>query len=163
MTSTMVSFSGDSARFNLRVAGVCLDDGHVLLHRHPFEDFWVLPGGRVHHGEATAEAVVREVREELGIEIAVGRLLWIAESFLVMPDEHWHEIGFYYQFALPSDSPLRAKGRDHRGHEGPHELVYRLFRVAALPQTPLYPDFLRTALAEPLGATVHVVDRRSRL
>jgi ADP-ribose pyrophosphatase YjhB (NUDIX family) len=163
MEPTMVSFGIDGARFNLRVGGVCLDDGHVLLHRDPFEEYWVLPGGRVHHGEAAAEAVVREVREELGIEVDVGRLLWIAESFFRFGDERWHEIGFYYEFALPTGSPLWAKERDHRGSEGPHELVYRWFRVADLPRLPLYPEFLRTALADPPVVTGHVVDRVSRL
>lgn len=37
--------------------------------------FWVLPGGGREEGESDAEAVAREVREELGVEVKVGRVL----------------------------------------------------------------------------------------
>jgi len=37
-------------------------------------NFWEFPGGKVEAGEAPQAALVREVREELGCEVAVGRI-----------------------------------------------------------------------------------------
>lgn len=53
------------------------NDRRVLLcHRRDF-DAWNLPGGRVESGELPTEAVIREVREETGLEVAIERLVGI--------------------------------------------------------------------------------------
>ncbi|GGM83870.1 NUDIX hydrolase [Thermopolyspora flexuosa] len=60
------------------VGAIVLDDaGRLLLVRRarpPGAGLWSLPGGRVEPGETDAEAVVREVREETGLVVRVGRL-----------------------------------------------------------------------------------------
>ena len=69
------------ARFNYRVGGVALHRGWILLNRSPREDFWYLPGGRIAMGETAAQALKREIREELGVPVRVGPLLWLVENF----------------------------------------------------------------------------------
>lgn len=57
----------------LAVRGFVWRDGRVLLVRTNFgalKGKWVLPGGLVQAGETILEAVVREVREESGVEMA---------------------------------------------------------------------------------------------
>ncbi len=57
-------------------------DGRLLLVRRarpPAAGTWSVPGGRVEPGEDDATAVVREVREETGLEVAVGELLGTVE------------------------------------------------------------------------------------
>lgn len=49
--------------------------GRVLLCHRRDCDRWNLPGGRVEDGEAPWAAVVREVREEVGLEVRVEKLL----------------------------------------------------------------------------------------
>ena len=50
--------------------------GHVLLVRHNYEGhFYALPGGAIEPGELPQEAAVREIREELGVEARILRLL----------------------------------------------------------------------------------------
>lgn len=69
-------------RVRLRASAVVTDDqGAVLLVRQvPGADFWVLPGGGVQSGELCREAVVREVREETGLAVVCGRLLWMRDE-----------------------------------------------------------------------------------
>jgi 8-oxo-dGTP diphosphatase len=58
------------------VVGALVRDGRVLLgHRRPdkqaYPDVWDLPGGVMEAGESELEALVRELREELGVKVAV--------------------------------------------------------------------------------------------
>jgi 8-oxo-dGTP diphosphatase len=51
--------------------------GRVLLAHHTYRrDDWSLPGGFLRRGEMPAAGVVREVREELGVEAHTGRILF---------------------------------------------------------------------------------------
>jgi len=70
------------------VGAVVLHEGRVLLVRRgqpPGVGKWSLPGGLVHLGETTQEAVVREVAEECGLEVRVVDLAGMVER--VVRDE----------------------------------------------------------------------------
>jgi 8-oxo-dGTP diphosphatase len=58
------------------VAAALLRDGRVLAQQRAFPPEaagrWELPGGRVEPGESAADALVRECREELGVEVVPG-------------------------------------------------------------------------------------------
>ncbi|WP_327040766.1 NUDIX hydrolase [Micromonospora ureilytica] len=49
--------------------------GNVLLVKPTYRDHWAFPGGYVDEGEYPHDACAREIREELGISVAVGDLL----------------------------------------------------------------------------------------
>ncbi len=51
--------------------------GRVLLHRRADNGYWALPGGRMNPGESIAEACAREVLEETGLRVRVGRLIGV--------------------------------------------------------------------------------------
>ena len=67
------------AKFGVGVTGVVrAGDGRVLLLRHrlwPPEGQWGFPSGFAQRGETFQETIVREVREETGLTVRVGRLL----------------------------------------------------------------------------------------
>ncbi|WP_299033684.1 NUDIX domain-containing protein [uncultured Pseudokineococcus sp.] len=62
---------------SLLAAGLVLRDGagRVLLLRTSYKEPWEVPGGLVEDGEGLRAAAAREAREELGLDLAPGRLL----------------------------------------------------------------------------------------
>ena len=61
-------------RFPVSVKGVIFLGSRVVLLRNEREE-WELPGGRLESGEEPTGCLVREVREELGIDVAVEAIL----------------------------------------------------------------------------------------
>jgi ADP-ribose pyrophosphatase YjhB (NUDIX family) len=155
--STYIEIDAEGWRFQPRVAAVCIRQDHVLLQGPLDGPFWVLPGGRLLPLELTADALVRTMRWEIGQEVKVQRLLWVIEYITPRDGRPVHELGFYYAVALPENSPFFDLTRDHAAVERGHDLVLRWFRVDALPDLPLFPEFLRSALGEMPDTPRHVV------
>lgn len=66
---------------DVRVTGVVIEDGRILLLDQDTDTgrSWSLPGGKVEEGEPLADALVREMREETGVDVEVGRLLYVCD------------------------------------------------------------------------------------
>ena len=85
--------------FGLAVKGVVRDEnGRILFLRRSasskwFPGKWELPGGKVDTGEPVDHALVREVREEIGLEVSVEKFL--GATGYDMP--HVHVILLYFE------------------------------------------------------------------
>jgi ADP-ribose pyrophosphatase YjhB (NUDIX family) len=72
----------------------------VLLTRRTDNGRWCLPGGWMEAGESVAEACAREVREETGLEVQVGRLIGVYSSphrMVTYADgNQYHLVGLFF-------------------------------------------------------------------
>ncbi|HEX68770.1 MAG TPA: NUDIX domain-containing protein [Candidatus Bathyarchaeota archaeon] len=65
------------------VGAIIVQDGKILIVRRssePGKGKWSVPGGLVELGETVEQAVVREVREECGLDVEVDRLIDVVDS-----------------------------------------------------------------------------------
>jgi 8-oxo-dGTP diphosphatase len=63
---------------NKRVSAIIIDKGKILLiHRLKGDDeYYVLPGGSVEEKETNSEALIREIKEETGLDIVIDKELY---------------------------------------------------------------------------------------
>lgn len=68
----------------LNFAGACISNskGEILLQKRSREkEIWGLPGGAVEFGESIEEAVIREVKEETGLNVKVNYLIGVYSKY----------------------------------------------------------------------------------
>ena len=80
--------------------GVCVIDGKVLLCYPKDRSYAYLPGGHIEFGETGREALVREMKEETGLEATAGGLLGVVESQFVQKGERHCEINLIYEMKV---------------------------------------------------------------
>jgi len=89
-----------------RACAIIRQAGRILLNRFGGDSFWALPGGAVEAGEFSTAALAREMREELGVAVGVGRLVWMVENLFEYRGTHCTEFGFYYEAAWPAGAAM---------------------------------------------------------
>lgn len=157
----LLSFPIGLHRFNYRVAGIAMRDGHVLVCREDEDAYTMLPGGRVELGEGSDLALAREMAEELAMPVEIGRLLLTSESFYEREDQHFHELCFFYEITLPPDAgPNGQRPWLSRADEG-HMLHFDWVPLAGngLQDVNLLPAWLQTRLPLSGQGVEHVIYR----
>jgi len=108
--------------------GVVIKDEKVLLLPQDGKGY-VLPGGGVEIDELSEAAVIREVKEETGINVRVEKFLDIRENYFVIepqsdPKNVWHSLCLYY-LCTPISGELSKDGFDEfeQAHVGLAEWV----------------------------------------
>jgi 8-oxo-dGTP pyrophosphatase MutT (NUDIX family) len=166
----MISFRRDAFQFNYRAAGIITRPGaaggtEVLVTTEAHLPFCYLPGGRVELGEDAQTALVREMREELGMRAAVGSLLVVAETFHPHGDgSQGHNVELYFSVSLPNAPQLYEAASAFPGCDSELDLLFFWQRPDAdgLGVRPLVPFFLRGLLGQPLPPhPIHIVHRES--
>jgi len=95
----------------LTVDGVLFNEEKILLVKRknpPFQGMWALPGGFVDYGETTEHAVIRELKEETGLNTKISSLLGVYSD--PKRDPRGHTISIVYLMkSITSNNP---KGGD---------------------------------------------------
>ena len=133
----------ESARDVTVVAAVIRDPGgRVLMTQRPegrhMGGLWEFPGGKIDRGEAPADALVRELEEELGIEIAVEQPL----TFAVHEEPGLRILLLFYGARIVSGEP--------HGHEGQGVEWVPITDLPSYPTPPADAELIRRLVGNPI-------------
>ncbi len=87
--------------------GVCIVKGHLLVCRNRKVGNLYLPGGHIEFGETGAEALEREVLEEMGLKSKATSFLGCAEHFFEQKGRPHSEINLVYALRIPGADPAK--------------------------------------------------------
>jgi ADP-ribose pyrophosphatase YjhB (NUDIX family) len=123
----------------IRVAAIIIEDNKVLLVRHEKNgrSYWLLPGGGVDFGESLHEALVRELREEVEVDIEPGPLVLANDT--LPPDRHRHIVHLCFMAKITAGTPTR--GSD------PRVVEVAYVPLKDLPKLTLFPNIGEAILA----------------
>ena len=133
--------------FGVRATALILQNRKLLVTKDRGKYYTI--GGAIQVNERTEDAVVREVREELGVEAQAGQLAFVVENRFEEDGVYWHNIEFHYLVDLLEDAPLTMQEDEKRQ---PCEWI----DIDKLEGINLVPAFLKTALPDWDGQLRHI-------
>ena len=152
-----ILFDTGSGVFSYRVAGIARRaDGRVLLQRSGGDYAFI--GGHVRAFETSADALIREFREELGARIAVGPLMAVGELFFPWGGRRCHQLGLYYAVELTEPGRVIPDGVFHgRDEAGGERFDLDYLWVDPRRDLPVYPPQVMARLRAGGDGVMHFV------
>lgn len=131
---------------DVRVAGVLIQNGKLLVQRDADGTEYALPGGHIRLGETLEAALIREYQEETGAAITCQRMLWSEECFWAWKGKQNHNLTFYYRIALDDPAVLPDPGR-FVPHKDNSRVVIGWLPLEELPNVTIYPAFIKQEIS----------------
>ena len=143
---------------NIRVGAIIQKGDRFLMVQNERAEYLYSVGGRVRFGESMEQAVVREVREETGVEMTVDHLGFVHENFFIGDapphlGSQFYEISFYFYMNVPKDfAPISGSLTSDGCNE-------RLVWATRNDPRTIFPEFFRNALSREDTGVRHIVTR----
>lgn len=105
----MHKFELMNKRFNIRVYGLLIDDGKLLVSEEPFRGQLItkLPGGGLEWGEGSIDCLKREWKEELDLDIEILAHFYTTDYFIKSWLDDSQLISIYYLVKAPVTESIK--------------------------------------------------------
>jgi len=88
--------------FEIIARALIVRDNKILVCKNTTKEYYFLPGGHVENKETLAEALVREIEEEIGVTVTTYSFIGAVENIFAQGGEDVHELNFVFAVELDS-------------------------------------------------------------
>lgn len=152
----------DDGLVNIRVGAIIMKDDRYLMVGNDRSDYLYSVGGRIKFGETAEEAIIREVKEETGVDMEIDRLGFVHENYFYGDaptnlGKLIYEISFFFYMKVSEDfEPVHGSFTEDDSRE-------YLRWISADDEIKAYPEFFRSELQHPENTVKHfVTDERGK-
>ncbi|MDR3021247.1 MAG: NUDIX domain-containing protein [Clostridiales bacterium] len=158
-----LTFNTKQGRFNYRVGAIIVKDDSILMAKNENVAYYYSVGGRVKMFESSEQAVLREAKEETGLDFEVDRLGFIYENLFYDKAKDWkfHGLCLFY-FLKPakdwSNLSMRFVEKDMTQKLCNHYLQW--IPLNSIHKFNIVPKFFKTELKKHDSGVRHIVDKK---
>ncbi|HEL2049206.1 TPA: NUDIX domain-containing protein [Streptococcus suis] len=144
----------DNQIFGVRATALIIKDGKIFLTKDAKGRYYTI-GGAVEVNEAAADAAVREVREELGVDSRVNQLAFIVENQFTHEGIDFHNIEFHFIVEPIGETPEKMI-------EGKLKQTCEWIALDKLVNLDVVPAFLAEELPKWNGQVKHIMKMKEK-
>lgn len=153
-------FDRGNNRFVYRAGAIIIENGCVLLVTNAAADYYYTVGGGIHFDETAEQAVLREVKEETGVDYEVDRLVFVNEAFFteecgVHKGKDFHEVAMYFLMKPRGTQEIHSDSYCCDGKE-----TLEWVALSKLKSVKVYPEFFADRLTNLPDGVEYIMLRR---
>lgn len=144
--------------FKFRASGLIIKNNKVLVVEMDNNGYYCLPGGYVEIGETTEEAVVRELKEEIGKDVRILGYLGMVENYFTTKSlRRMHEVSCYYLMELVEDVPTEDFSLIENDKGYIVKLDFKWIDISEIDNYIIKPSFLKDLVKQPYLEFKHLI------
>ncbi len=151
-------FSAETYICDIRTVGVLVKNNKILVQRDKDGNEYALPGGHIKIGETLEDGLIREYKEETGIDIRIKHMLWSEECFWEWGGRQAHNIAFYYLIEEYDGFEILDVG-EFVSHKDNCNVVIGWMDIDQIQNVVIYPEFLKNEIHNLNGQIKHFVSK----
>lgn len=156
-----IGISTENEKFKYRVSGLLIKNNKLLVVKIDNNSFYCLPGGHVELLEDTRDAVVREFKEETGIDVEIKQLKYITENFFKSGKYNCHEVGMYYILETTNMIDFKEYTIEELDKDRITKLNFKWIDIDDLKN--VKPEFLKNKIKEKTNQIQHLIIKDDKI
>ena len=151
----------EKEEFHGRTCGIIKQENKFLIMRVDKTPYYHIPGGHIEVGEDSEQAIIREIKEEIGCDVQKANLFVIQENFWTRDNKKCHGIEVYYMVKPKQKLEMKNYERIENDKGKERLLEFKWVTSKELKIIDLRPTNIRDMLIneEYLKGLTHVVKR----